>query len=51
MLPVSTPPNAIVFASGEVTIPQMCKAGLWLNILGIALVLLLMYLVVIPVLG
>jgi sodium-dependent dicarboxylate transporter 2/3/5 len=51
MLPVSTPPNAIVFASGEVTIPQMCKAGLWLNILGIALVLLLMYLVIIPVLG
>ena len=51
MLPVSTPPNAIVFASGEVTIPQMCKAGLWLNILGIALVLLLMYLVIIPVMG
>ncbi len=51
MMPVSTPPNAIVFASGEVTIPQMCKAGLWLNIVVIGLVLLLMYLVIIPVLG
>ena len=51
MMPVSTPPNAIVFASGEITIPQMCKAGLWLNIVGIALVLLLMYLVIIPVLA
>ena len=51
MMPVSTPPNAIVFASGEVTIAQMCKTGLWLNIVGIVLVLLLTYLVIIPVLG
>jgi solute carrier family 13 (sodium-dependent dicarboxylate transporter), member 2/3/5 len=33
MLPVATPPNAIVYGSGKVTIPQMAKAGLWLNIL------------------
>lgn len=51
MMPVSTPPNAIVFASGEITIAQMCKAGIWLNIVGIVLVLLLTYLVIIPVLG
>ena len=35
MLPVATPPNAIVFGSGYVTIPQMMRAGLVLNVLGI----------------
>lgn len=34
MLPVATPPNAIVFGSGYVTIPQMMRAGLALNLLG-----------------
>jgi sodium-dependent dicarboxylate transporter 2/3/5 len=38
MLPVATPPNAIVFASGYVTIAQMARAGLWLN-LGSALLI------------
>jgi sodium-dependent dicarboxylate transporter 2/3/5 len=33
MLPVGTPPNAIVFASGLVTLPQMARAGLLLNLL------------------
>lgn len=32
MLPVATPPNAVVFASGFVSIAQMARAGLWLNI-------------------
>lgn len=34
MLPVATPPNAIVFSSGHVSIGQMARAGLLLNILG-----------------
>jgi sodium-dependent dicarboxylate transporter 2/3/5 len=35
MLPVATAPNAIVFASGLIKIPQMVKAGLLLNIFGL----------------
>lgn len=38
MLPVATPPNAIVFGSGYVTIGQMVKAGVWLNIITIILI-------------
>lgn len=36
MLPVATPPNAIVFASGELTAAGMSRAGFVLNILGAA---------------
>lgn len=38
MLPVATPPNAIVFGSGMVTIPQMVRAGCVLNLLFLLLV-------------
>lgn len=40
MLPVATPPNAVVFGSGYVTIFQMSKAGLWMNLIGSLLILL-----------
>jgi len=38
MLPVATPPNAIVFGSGMLTIPKMVRAGMMLNMVGIVLV-------------
>lgn len=38
MMPVATPPNAIVFGSGWVTMPQMARAGLVLNLLGATLI-------------
>jgi sodium-dependent dicarboxylate transporter 2/3/5 len=43
MLPVATPPNAIAFGSGYVTIGQMIRGGIWLNTVSLVLVLLAMY--------
>ncbi|MEE3852537.1 DASS family sodium-coupled anion symporter [Gordonia sp. LSe1-13] len=38
MLPVATPPNAVAYASGYVTIGQMIRGGIWLNLIGIVLI-------------
>ena len=32
MLPVATPPNAIVYGSGLLSLPQMARVGFWVNI-------------------
>lgn len=47
MLPMATPPNAIVFASGYVKVYQMARIGILLNLISVAL-LVLMYQFVIP---
>lgn len=43
MLPVATPPNAIVYGSRYVTIMQMAKAGIWLNLIGAVLITAFVY--------
>jgi len=43
MLPVATPPNAVVFGSGYLRIPDMLKTGIWLNIISIGLICLAVY--------
>jgi sodium-dependent dicarboxylate transporter 2/3/5 len=50
MMPVGTPPNAIVFGTGLVRMPQMMKAGFWLNLAGILLITGITYFIVAPLL-
>lgn len=51
MLPVATPPNAIVYGSGVMTIPQMAKAGFALNIFFAVLITFLTYFLFTAILG
>ena len=43
MMPVATPPNAIVFGSGRIRIIDMVKAGVVLNLIGIVVITLMFY--------
>ena len=43
MLPVATPPNAVVFGSGYLNIPDMVKTGFWMNVISIVLLTLIVY--------
>jgi len=51
MMPVGTPPNAIVFGTGLVGLPRMMKAGFWLNLAGIVVITALTALFIAPWLG
>ena len=51
MLPVATPPNAIVFGSGCVEMGRMVRTGIILNFIGVGLITASFYLIAKPVLG
>jgi len=51
MLPVATPPNAVVFSSRCVPISAMVRAGIWINLLAVALITLVFQLWVRPLWG
>ncbi|MEM7104020.1 MAG: DASS family sodium-coupled anion symporter [Bacteroidota bacterium] len=51
MLPVATPPNAVVFGSGYLRIPDMVRKGIWMNLISILLVTAAVYFMLGPLWG
>lgn len=48
MFPIATPPNAIIFGSGQISVPIMARTGLILNFFGVILITALMYILAVP---
>ena len=51
MLPVATPPNAIIFGSGRIEMMQMAKTGFLINIIGAMVITLAIYFIAVPLLN
>ncbi len=51
MMPVATPPNAIVFGSGQIRLPEMIRAGIWLNLLGLVTIMIVSWFLLEPAIG
>ncbi|WP_181422096.1 SLC13 family permease [Halomonas sp. LBP4] len=43
MLPVATPSNAVAFATGNLPIRHMIRAGIWLNMIGLLVIMVALY--------
>jgi sodium-dependent dicarboxylate transporter 2/3/5 len=43
MMPVATPPNTIIFGSGRVTIAEMARVGLAINLIGVMVISLVFF--------
>jgi sodium-dependent dicarboxylate transporter 2/3/5 len=51
MMPGGTAPNAMVFATGRLTVAQMARAGIGIDLIGIAVIAIVFYLIGRPILG
>ena len=51
MLPIATPPNAIIFGSGHVQMGQMVRYGIWLNLIGVVLITVATFWLIVPQFG
>jgi sodium-dependent dicarboxylate transporter 2/3/5 len=51
MMPVATPPNAVVFASGYIRIAQMIRGGVWANMIGVVVTTVMAFTIVRMVFG
>ncbi|MCC6848312.1 MAG: SLC13/DASS family transporter [Deltaproteobacteria bacterium] len=51
MMPGGTAPNAMVFASGNITVAQMVRAGIGIDLIGILVIAIVFYVIGLPVFG
>ncbi len=51
MLPVATPPNAVVFGSGYISIQQMSRTGFWMNLVAITIITFISVTLITSILG
>jgi sodium-dependent dicarboxylate transporter 2/3/5 len=51
MMPAATGPNTVVLASERLTVNQMVRCGLWLNIITLVMLTLILYFIIVPWLG
>ena len=51
MMPVATPPNAVIFGSGRVRIAEMAKVGLLLNLIGVVVITVVFHILGVTVFG